>query len=50
MEKSYEEYVACYCANCTRENCPHRGAYRRVPRIDGGLALCPNLRDLNAKR
>ena len=28
--------------------CPHRDAFRRVPLIDGGLALCPNLRGLNA--
>lgn len=29
-----------YCG----EECPHRGAYRRVPKIDGGLGLCPNLK------
>lgn len=46
---SYAEYVACCCERCTRENCPHRDAFRRVPLIDGGLALCPNLRGLNAK-
>lgn len=46
---SYSEYVACCCERCTRENCPHRDAFRRVPLIDGGLALCPNLRGLNAK-
>lgn len=23
---------------------PHRGAYRRVPEVDGGLGLCPNLK------
>lgn len=41
---SYAEYVA-----CNREGCPHRDAFRRVPFIDGGLALCPNLRSLDAK-
>lgn len=41
---SYAEYVA-----CCRESCPHRDAFRRVPFIDGGLALCPNLRGLDAK-
>lgn len=40
---SYEEYKRCYCTDCKRENCTHRGAFRRVPRIDGGLGLCPNL-------
>ena len=36
---SYEEYQKCDCTECT-----HRGAYRRVPEIDGGLGLCPNLK------
>jgi transposase-like protein len=40
---TYEQYEKCYCPDCTRENCIHRGAYRRVPEIDGGLGLCPNL-------
>ena len=30
---SYEEYKKCDCT-----------AYRRVPEIDGGLGLCPNLK------
>ena len=29
---------------CKKEECPHRGAIRRVPEIDGGLGLCPNLK------
>ena len=29
--------------NVKKEDCIHRGAYRRVPEIDGGLRLCPNL-------
>lgn len=41
---SYEEYKKCYCPECKREECSHREAYRRVPRIDGGLGLCPNLK------
>lgn len=41
---SYEEYKKCYCPECTRRNCPHREAFRRVPVIDGGLGLCPNLK------
>lgn len=41
---TYEEYAKCYCPDCTRENCKHREAYRRVPVIDGGLGLCPNLK------
>lgn len=42
-EMTYEEYQLCYCPNCDKANCPHRDAYRRVPVIDGGLGLCPNL-------
>ena len=45
-KESYEEYCKCYCPNCTRENCPHRDAYRRLPEIDGGLGLCPNLSEI----
>lgn len=41
---SYEKYKKCYCPECTRKNCSHREAYRRVPEIDGGLGLCPNLK------
>jgi len=40
---SYEEYRTCYCPDCPKESCVHRDAYRRVPKIDGGLGLCPNL-------
>ena len=40
---SYEEYVKCYCPDCDKRNCPHREAFRRVPKADGGLGLCPNL-------
>lgn len=40
---SYEEFLRCDCTTCTREQCVHRDAYRRVPKIDGGLGLCPNL-------
>jgi len=40
---SYEDYRKCHCPECSRENCKHRDAYRRVPRIDGGLGLCPKL-------
>ena len=42
---SYAEYVACCCERCHRDNCPHRDAFRRVPFVDGGLALCPNLKE-----
>lgn len=41
---SYEEYIKCYCPECKRENCIHRDTYRRLPEIDGGLNLCPNLK------
>lgn len=40
---TFEEFEKCDCTKCNREGCPHREAYRRVPRIDGGLGLCPNL-------
>ncbi len=40
----YEQYLKCYCPNCKKENCVHRETHRRLPRIDGGLELCPNLR------
>ena len=43
---TYEQYVACYCPNCNRENCPQRDAFRRVPEIDGGLGLCPSLKSV----
>lgn len=44
---SYAEYVACDCTRCSRrDGCPHRGAYRRVPIVDGGLGLCPNLENI----
>lgn len=41
---SYEEYQKCDCTECKKEDCIHRGTYRRVPEIDGGLGLCPNLK------
>ena len=41
---SYEEYKKCDCGECNNMHCPHRNAYRRMPEIDGGLGLCPNLR------
>lgn len=40
---TYEEYQKCYCPDCERQGCPHRQAFRRVPNVDGGLGLCPNL-------
>lgn len=46
---SYAEYAACCCTRCSRENCPHRDAFRRVPIVDGGLGLCPNLRGLDSR-
>ncbi len=42
---SYEEYKKCYCPECSRNECPHRNSFRRVPRIDGGLGLCSNLKN-----
>lgn len=42
---TYEEYQKCDCTECEREKCIHRDAYRRLPEIDGGLNLCPNLKE-----
>ncbi len=41
---TYEQYQKCDCTECKRENCIHRDTYRRLPEIDGGLNLCPNLK------
>ena len=41
---SYEEYKACDCNRCMKEDCIHRYAFRRFPEIDGGCGLCPNLK------
>ncbi len=40
---TFEEYQKCDCMQCDKKDCVHRDAYRRVPVIDGGLGLCPNL-------
>ncbi len=42
---TYEEYQKCDCTHCGKKDCIHREAYRRIPRIDGGLGLCPNLKE-----
>ncbi len=43
---SYEEYMTCYCPLCVLKNdCIHKDAFRRVPEIDGGLGLCPKLKE-----
>ena len=42
---SYEEYQKCDCTHCDKKDCIHRNAFRRVPVIDGGLGLCPNLKE-----
>ena len=40
----YDKYLLCYCPDCRiKDSCKHSGCYRRVPEIDGGLGLCPNL-------
>lgn len=41
---TYETYQKCDCTECKRENCIHRGAYRRMPIEVGGLGECPNLK------
>lgn len=44
---TFDEFNKCDCPNCNKKDCMHRDAYRRVPRIDGGLGLCPNLKAEN---
>lgn len=45
MMKEYglKDDELCDCSECKRRNCPHRDAFRRLPREKGGLGLCPNL-------
>ncbi len=43
---TFEEYKSFQCSDCNEKNCLHRGAYRRVPKLDGGLALCSRLQAL----
>ena len=48
---SYEEWAACYCPSCERKDeCIHANAFRRMPEVDGGLGLCPKLKDLKERR
>ena len=42
---AYEEFQKCDCTQCDKKDCIHREAFRRVPVIDGGLGLCPNLKE-----
>lgn len=42
---NYEQFLKCDCVDCERKGCPHRNAYRRMPEIDGGLGLCPRLKE-----
>ncbi len=41
---TFEQFKACDCTECSKQECKHRKAFRRVPEIDGGLGLCPNLK------
>jgi hypothetical protein len=41
---TFEEFQKCDCTCCDKKDCIHRNAFRRVPVIDGGLGLCPNLK------
>lgn len=48
---TYEEYITCYCPNCEcKGKCPHNGAFRRVPEVDGGLGLCPRLSERSVEK
>ena len=46
---TYDEYVLTHCSSCANRNCPHRWAFRRYPESMGGLGLCPNLREEEAR-
>lgn len=46
---TWEEFQKCDCSKCNKENCIHREAFRRVPKVDGGLSLCPNLVPTNKR-
>ena len=39
----YGKAAACECSHCNRENCPHREAYCRILKEDGGMEVCPIL-------
>ena len=41
--KWFAENDLCNCIHCDKQGCPHREAYRRLPRYRGGLGLCPRL-------
>jgi hypothetical protein len=40
-EKKKKKVYDCY--QCLNRDCPHRNAYRRLPREEGGLGLCERL-------
>ena len=41
---TYDKYCKCYCPECEKQkSCPVSQMYLRLPRVDGGLGLCPNL-------
>lgn len=44
FKMSWDEYQLCDCDQCKEENCIHRNTYRRLPKVDGGLGLCPKLK------
>lgn len=41
MKNLYELENYVDCIGCTKKDCPHRNAFRRLPRELGGLGLCP---------
>ena len=44
-DKKPSDYKECDCSKCEhKENCIHKGAYRRLPQEIGGLGLCKNLK------
>ena len=40
----YETFIKCYCPECEKENCIHRGAYRRTCK-SGRFRFVPKFAD-----
>ncbi len=44
-DKKPSDFKECDCSVCQhKDDCIHKGAYRRLPEEIGGLGLCKNLK------
>ena len=41
-KKAYNKLTNCRCCKL-KDSCIHAGCFRRLPKSQGGLGLCPNL-------